>query len=118
MPSSTGIVTASTSARCGARMISMISAPISMPGARRHMRKSMLMKFITCVTSLVNRVTSEPAENLSIFANENFCTLANTSRRTSPAKLTAAFAPKYAPPTPPAIITSAVSTIMAQINRI
>ena len=89
-----GIATASTTARLGLSEIAMISAPMSMPGARRNMRSSMLTKFCICVTSLVRRVTSEPVWNLSMLAKENFCTLRKTSMRRSLAKLTDAFAPK------------------------
>ena len=114
--SSTGMVTSSTRASSGSRTMTMISAPMSMPGARRHMRSSMLTKFISWVTSLVRRVTSEPVEKRSMLAKENLCTFANTSRRRSAAKLTAARAPKYAPPTPPSIMMTLESTISAQIS--
>ena len=69
---SSGIETASTTASEGFMAMVMISAPISMPGARRHMRISMLIMFMIWVTSLVRRVTSEPVEKWSMFANENF----------------------------------------------
>jgi len=86
-------VTASTAARLRFSESAAISAPMSMPGERRNMRSSMFTKFMIWVTSLVMRVTSDPAEKRSMLAKENFCTLANTSRRTSAAKFTAARAP-------------------------
>ena len=55
-----GMDTASTSANRALSDMAMISAPISMPGARSVMRRSILTKFCSCVTSLVMRVTSEP----------------------------------------------------------
>ena len=51
-----------------------------------------------------------------MLAKENDCTFAKISRLRSAEKLTEAFAPKYAPPTPPAIIKSAV-TIMNAIAQ-
>ena len=85
----------------------MISAAMSIPGARKAILKSIFIKFCIWVTSFVSLVTSEPVENLSILANEKVCTFSKTSCRRSAAKLTDAFAPKYEPPTPPAIIKTA-----------
>ena len=68
--------------------------------------------------SLVSRVTSEPVEYLSMLAKENCCTLPYTSLRRSEAKFTAAFAPKYAPPTPPPIINTAVRIIKSVVTTI
>ena len=70
--SSSGSVTASTRARPGSISIVITSAPISIPGERRNMRSSMFTKFISCVTSLVIRVTSDPVEKRSMFSKENF----------------------------------------------
>ncbi len=67
-----GTVTASTVASDGLMEMAAISAPMSMPGARRHMRMSMLIMFMTWVTSLVRRVMSEPVEKRSMLAKENF----------------------------------------------
>ena len=111
----TGIVTASTSDSEGLRSTAIISAPIIIPGALSAILSSILTKFCSCVTSLVSLVTSEPDENLSIFPNEKLCTFLNISDLRSVAKLTDAFAPKYAPPTPPAIIITAVSTISSAV---
>ena len=69
-----GIVTASTTAREGRRDIAIISAPISMPGALKAMRRVIFTMFCICVTSFVSLVTSDPVENLSMFANEKRCT--------------------------------------------
>ena len=112
---STGIATARTTASDGRKAIAINKAPISMPGARKNIRRSIFTKFCICVTSFVSLVTSEPVENLSILANEKLCIFENTSRRTSVAKLTEAFAPKKAPPIPPAIINTAVRIISAQV---
>lgn len=60
--SNSGMVTARTTANCGLSRMDMISPPINMPGARRHMRIIILIMFMICVTSFVNRVTSEPVE--------------------------------------------------------
>ena len=54
----------------GALLALAIAAAIIIPGALRHIRKSIFTKFCSCVTSLVSLVTSDPAENLSILANE------------------------------------------------
>ncbi len=70
-----GMVTTKIKANLAWMMMAMIRPPTSIPGARRHMRNKILMKFWICVTSLVRRVTREPVENLSIFSKENFCTL-------------------------------------------
>ena len=91
---STGIATANTTESDGRMVMAIISAPIIIPGARILIRSIILTKFCTWVTSLVKRVTSEPVENLSIFANEYCCTLRYTSTRISAAKLTDALAPK------------------------
>ena len=65
-----GMTTASTSDRRRLIDSAMISAPIIMPGERRHMRSSVMMKFCIWVTSLVRRVISDEVENLSMLANE------------------------------------------------
>ncbi len=117
--SSIGTVTASTTVSDGLSDSAIKIPPISIPGARRHIRSSILIKFCICVTSLVSRVTSDPVLNRSMLENENCCTLRYTSARKSAAKFTDAFAPKYAPPTPPTIIISAdriIPTVTAMIN--
>ena len=75
----TGTAIASTSDICVPLLISMemtiISAPISIPGARRAIRRSVLTKFCSWVTSLVSRVTSEPVLKRSMLRKEKLCTL-------------------------------------------
>ena len=51
----------------------IISAPINIPGARSIILSDIATRFCTFVISFVSLVTSEPVENFSIFANENFC---------------------------------------------
>ena len=74
-----GTAIASTSDICVPLLISMemtmISAPISIPGARRAIRRSVLTKFCSWVTSLVSRVTSEPVLKRSMLRKEKLCTL-------------------------------------------
>ena len=69
-----GRVTANTSDSDGCSEMAITSAATSIPGARSAILSIILTKFCSCVTSLVSRVTSEPVENLSILANEYFCT--------------------------------------------
>ena len=65
-----GMETANTTDNGGFRRIAITKAAIIMPGARRAMRSIIPTKFCTCVMSFVSLVTSEPVENLSMFAKE------------------------------------------------
>ena len=87
-------------------------APISMPGARSIILSAIISTFCTWVISFVRRVTSEPVLNWSMLENENCCTFLNTSLLRSAAKLIDALAANQAPPTPPAIMMSAVITMV------
>ena len=93
------------------------SAPRNMPGARSIIRSPIIIRFCTCWISFVRRVTSDPVLNVSIFLNENCCTLANKSRRRSLVKEIDAFAAKYAPRMPPAAIKKEVIAITSPILR-
>ena len=72
----------------------MITAPISIPGARSIIRSPIIITFCICVMSFVSLVTSEPALNPSILAKENCCTFRNRSPRKSLPKCIAAFTAK------------------------
>ncbi len=89
-----GITTSTTTESWAFIISAIISAPISIPGARSIMRRAMLIRFCTWVMSFVSLVTREPVLNLSRLAKENFCTLSNTSLRKSEAKLIDALAAK------------------------
>ena len=110
-----GMITISTAASSGFMANAMISAPISIPGALSIILSAIDTVFCRFVTSFVNLVISEPVENLSMLANENFCTFSNKSCLRSAAKFTEALIAKNAPITPPSIISRAVTTISAPI---
>ena len=55
----------------------IIIPPISIPGDRIAIIRSIRTIFCIWVMSLVRRVTSEPVEKLSMFLKENFCTFSN-----------------------------------------
>ena len=101
----TGRITRKTAASSRFIKNAIIIAPISMPGARSIIRSAIMIRFCTCVISLVRRVTREPVENRSISENEIFL---NASFRSPAPKLIAATDANHAPPTPPAIMMSAV----------
>ena len=73
-----------------------------MPGARSIIRSAIMIRFCTCVISLVRRVTREPVENRSISENEKVWICLNASFRSPVPKLIAATDANHAPPTPPA----------------
>ena len=75
---SIGITNANISASSLLIEQAIIIPPISIPGERIAIIRSILTIFCTCVMSFVRRVTSEPVEKLSIFLNEKFCTFSNT----------------------------------------
>ena len=77
-----------------------------------------MIRFCTCVISLVSRVTREPVEKLSMLRKENFCTCLKQSFLRSAPKLMDALAANQAPPIPPPIITRAVRIITPPISRI
>ena len=89
-----GITIKTTTASLAFITIAMIRAPINNPGARSIMRSAILIRFCTCVMSLVSLVTKDPVLNWSRLENENFCTLSNRSLLKSEEKLIAAFAAK------------------------
>ena len=82
-----GITARITAASLAFIINAMISAPTSMPGARRAIRRHIITTCCSCCTSLVSRVTREPVLKLSIFLKENAWTLANRSCRRSLVKL-------------------------------
>ncbi len=49
----------------------IMTAPISIPGARSIMRSPIMITFCICVISFVSLVTSDPVLKLSILAKEN-----------------------------------------------
>ena len=53
----------------------MMTAKMSINGARTAVRISIINACWTFVTSVVRRVTRDEVENLSMLANENSCTL-------------------------------------------
>ena len=67
-----GITTRITSASLVFIRKAMISAPISMPGARNIILSPIMVTFCTCWMSLVSRVTRDPVLYWSIFLNEKF----------------------------------------------
>ena len=104
----TGRITRKTAASSRFIKNAIIIAPISMPGARSIIRSAIMIRFCTCVISLVRRVTREPVENRSISENEKVWIFLNASFRSPAPKLIAATDANHAPPTPPAIMMSAV----------
>ena len=63
----------------------MVSAKMSMAGARKSMRRLIFSIMVMALTSLVMRVMRDAEEKRSISAKENSCTLSNSAwRRLAP----------------------------------
>lgn len=111
----TGMITRNTLASLAFMEKAMIMAPMSIPGARSIILNPIIIRFCTCVISLVSLVTREPVEKASIFAKENFCTFLKQSFRRSAPKLMDALEANQAPPIPPPIIMKAIAIIVSPV---
>ena len=67
-----GIIITITSASSASVANAIIRAPINIPGALNIILSAIATRFCRLVISLVSLVTSDPVENFSILANENF----------------------------------------------
>ena len=102
------------------RLISMalMTAVISITGARMHMRIPMNSVICTDDTSLVRRVMRLAVEKCSILAKEKRCTCSYSAWRTCAPKPMDALAANTAAPTPPSSASSASTSIFRPIIMI
>ena len=96
----------------------IITAVMSMTGARTSMRMPIMSIICTDETSLVRRVMSEAVEKCSMLENENFCTCVYSARRRFAPKPMPAREESAAAPMPSASEHSAISTIFVPVARI
>ena len=114
---SRGMTTRNTWLRSRLISMALISAVISITGARTHIRIPMNSVICTEEMSLVRRVIRLAVEKCSMLANENRCTCSYSVWRRFAPKPMDALAARAAAPTPHSSAAMAIRNIFSPVSR-